>query len=88
MQVGLSDLKILTGHQGRNKPSLTDAPYIHTLGREYLSVFNVFKNVFRVLCFTDCLCGFIDLFNCIAASLFNKLTYLRKEQVVGCRRCL
>ena len=37
MQVGLSDLKMLTGHQGRNKPSLTDAPYIHTLGREYLS---------------------------------------------------
>jgi len=38
MQVGLSDLKMLTGHQGRNKPSLADAPYIHTLGREYLSV--------------------------------------------------
>jgi len=35
MQVGLSDLKILTGHQRRNKPSLTDAPqaYIHTLIR-------------------------------------------------------
>jgi len=40
--------------------------------------------VFRVfLCFTDCLCGrvffqwhFIDLFSCIAASLFNKLTFL------------
>ena len=31
MQVGLSDLKMLTGHQGRNKPSLTDAPYIHTV---------------------------------------------------------
>ena len=40
MQVGLSDLKILTGHQGRNKPSLTDAPYIHTLGREHLSAYS------------------------------------------------
>ena len=40
MQVGLSDLKILTGHQERNKPSLTDAPYIHTLGREYLSAYS------------------------------------------------
>jgi len=42
MQVGLSDLKILTGHQGRNKPSLTDAPYmyIHTLGREYLCAYS------------------------------------------------
>jgi len=35
MQVGLSDLKILTGHQ-----ELTDAPYIHTLGREYLSAYS------------------------------------------------
>jgi len=40
MQVGLGDLKILTGHQGRNKPSLTDAPYIHTLGRERLSAYS------------------------------------------------
>jgi len=31
MQVGLSDLKILTGQQGTNKPSLTDAPYIHEI---------------------------------------------------------
>ena len=33
-----------------------------------------------LLCFTDCLCffqrHFIDLLSCIAASLFNKLTYL------------
>jgi len=29
------------------------------------------------LCFTDFLCGcFIDLFSCIAAGLFSKLTYL------------
>ena len=34
------NLKILTGHQGRNKPSLTDAPYIHTLGREYSSAYS------------------------------------------------
>jgi len=40
MQVGLSDLKMLTGHQGRNKPSLTDVAYIHTLGREYLSAYS------------------------------------------------
>jgi len=46
-------------------------------------VFCVFT-FFRVfLCFTDSLCGsvffqwhFIDIFSCIAASLFNKLTYL------------
>ena len=41
-----------------------------------------FCYVFHVLCFTDCLCGcffqwhFIDLFSCVAASLFNILTYL------------
>jgi len=45
-----------------------------------LSCFYVF---FMFLCFTNSLCGcvffqwhFIDLFSCIAASLFNKLTYL------------
>jgi len=43
-------------------------------------VFHVFK---MFLCSTDCLHGrvffqwhFTDLFSCIAASLFNKLTYL------------
>ena len=40
MQVGLSDLTILTGHHGRNKPSPADAPYIRTLGREYLSAYS------------------------------------------------
>jgi len=45
-------------------------------------VFHVFLCFFMFLCFTDCLCGcffqwhFIDLFSFIAASLFNKLTYL------------
>ena len=48
MQVGLSDLKILTGHQGRNKPSLTDAPYIHTLGREYTCLSLMFLKMFFV----------------------------------------
>jgi len=45
MQVGLSDLTILTGHQGRNKPSLTDAPYIHSLGREYMPAYSNSDNV-------------------------------------------
>ena len=41
MQVGLSVLEILTpGHQGMNKTSLTDAPYIHTFGREHLFAYS------------------------------------------------
>ena len=44
-------------------------------------VFHVFLCFFMLLCFTDCVVAFfqwhfIDLFSCIAASLFNKLTYL------------
>ena len=36
MQVGLSVLEILTGHQGMNKTSLTDAPF----GREHLFAYS------------------------------------------------
>jgi len=59
-------------------------------------VFPVFMFCHVFSCFVDCLCGcvffrwhFIDLFSCIAASLFNKLTYLLKDAfaVLRTARC-
>ena len=50
-------------------------------------VFHVFNVFFMFLSFTDCSClcffqsHFIDLFSCIAASLFNQLTYLLTDKV-------